>query len=424
MTPRSEHPTVGALHERPLDVTARDKLEIAAYQAEVLALITPDSRQERVALRTATGRVLAESLHSAVSLPGFANSAMDGFAVRFADLAGSGMQLRVVADIPAGSSQDPAAGPGECVRIMTGAAVPSFADTVIPVEDVDQLSPTLIAVRVVPQQAGRHVRGIGEDVGAGDLLGQAGDTVDSTLIGALAATGVTEVPVRPRPVIAVCATGDELVWDGSALERGQLYESNSAALAAALAADGAEVRWRQPLPDRAADLTAWLDEVASGSDLVVLTGGASVGAYDVVHEVLAGRAAGVFRRVNMRPGKPQGWARWPHGSAVLALPGNPVAAALSYRLFVRPLLNKRLGRPERPAVMARAATGWTTHGPRTVLVPVTTSVSDSAVLEVRPTRSVVGSHLTSSLVGADAFAIIPGHIDEVAPGELVEIRWL
>lgn len=424
MTPRSEHPTVGALHERSLDVTTREKLEITAYQAEVLALITPDSRQEQVPLRTATGRVLAASLRSPVSLPGFANSAMDGYAVRFTDLSGPGTQLRVVADIPAGSSQDPPAAAGECVRIMTGAAVPSFADTVIPVEDVDQLSPTLIAVRVAPHQAGHHVRGVGEDVLVGDLLAQPGDTVDSALIGALAATGVTEVAVRPRPVVAVCATGDELVWDGAPLQRGQLYESNSAALAAALATDGADVRWRQPLPDRAEALTEWLNEVTPQCDLVVLTGGASVGAYDVVHEVLAGRADGVFRRVNMRPGKPQGWARWPNGTAVLALPGNPVAAALSYRLFVRPTLNKLLGRPERPAMMARAAAGWTTHGPRPVLVPVVTSVSDSAVLEVHPTRSFVGSHLTSSLVGADAFALIPGHIDEVAAGELVEIRWL
>jgi molybdopterin molybdotransferase len=424
----------------------RDLLTLEQYRDELLALVRPDARVEDVPLDAAAGRVLARDVVSGVSVPVFANSAMDGYAVRFAEVAEVPVTLRVVGDVPAGSAADPAAGPGECVRIMTGAPLPSFADTVVPVEETatgtdgdgsipsqpwDGMEPSpfrpgeprSVTITHAPDALGRHVRAAGEDFSAGARVALAGTTITPAIAGALAAVGLTCVAVRPRPVVAVRSTGDELVTDGSPLGRGQIYESNSIALAAALAGWGADVRRFPAVGDDAAALASSLDEACVGADLVVLTGGASVGAFDVVRDVLEA-AGGVFRSVRVQPGKPQGRAVW-NGVPVVSLPGNPLSAALSCELFVRPLVDRMLGRPERGWLTAVAGADWTSPPGRRQLVPVRLSTGPDGRLVATPShRRGSASHVVSSLAEADGYCSVGEDVAAVAAGDLVQVRWL
>ena len=403
---------------------ARRSLSIEEYTAELLHLVRPDERTEAVRLAEALGRVVAARISSYVNIPTFTNSAMDGYAVRFTDVAGAPVVLRVVGDVPAGSPADPAAGAGECVRIMTGAPLPTFADTVVPVEHTDG-GTDCVQVRLAPARPGIHVRGVAEDIRVGDLVASAGDRLTPALLGALAAAGHTHVGVRPRPVVLVAATGDELVADGSPLTRGQIHESNSVVLAAALVRDGAQILTRPPLRDRAEDLVEWLDRSAGAADLVILTGGVSVGAQDVVRDVLSAHAGGTFRHVRMQPGKPQGWGLWPGGTPIVALPGNPLSAALSYEVLVRPLLDRILGTAGRSDLTAVAAIGWSSPAGRQQLQPVRLSSDLDGRLLARPAHSGgSASHMVTSLAAADAIAIIPENVTEIAPGDRVTVRTL
>lgn len=397
----------------------RAKLSTAEYLEELLALVFPSPHTEQVSLDAAAGRVLAADVAARVPNPAFANSAMDGYAVRAADLATLPVRLRVVADIPAGSGADPVLDPGECARIMTGAPLPTSADTVVPVEDTDGRTEW---VEVRAAEAGRHVRHAGEDYPAGQVVATAGLRITPGVLGAIAAAGATTVIVRQPPTVAVCATGDELVADGRELARGQLYDSNSHVLAAALRRDGAQVIRGGPVPDRPEVLVEWLDEVASAADLIVVTGGASVGAYDVVRDLLSERADGVFRHVRVQPGKPQGWARWA-GTPVIALPGNPLSASLCYEFFVRPVV-ERLLQVDGPAEFAAvASTDWGCPRGRMQLLPVRLSTSEDGRLLATPVHARgSASHLTSALGGADAIGIVAEEVDRVTAGDLLRVR--
>lgn len=397
----------------------RVQLTAQQYRDELLALVSPGPGTEQVSLDDAGGRVLAADVTARVPNPAFTNSAMDGYAVRSADLATLPVRLRVVDDVPAGSGADPAFGPGECVRIMTGAPLPSAADTVVPVEDTDAGTEQ---VEIRAAQPGRHVRHAGEDYPAGQVVAAAGVRITPGVLGAIAAAGATSVTVRQAPVVAVCATGDELVADGAELARGQLYESNSHVLAAALRRDGAQVIRGGPVPDRPEALAGWLDEVASVADLIVVTGGASVGAYDVVRDLLAERADGVFRHVKVQPGKPQGWARWA-GTPVIALPGNPLSASLCYEFFVRPVVERLLQVDGPTELTAVAATDWGCPPGRMQLLPVRLSSDPDGRLLATPVHSRgSASHLTSALGGADAIGLVAAEVDRVQAGDLLQVR--
>ena len=402
----------------------RESLSIAEYTAELLRLVRPDDRSVELPLVQALGRVLAAPMRSRVSVPAFTNSAMDGYAVRYADVAAAPVLLWVVGDVPAGSPSDPAAGPGECVRIMTGAPLPTFADTVVPVEHTDG-GVQCVQVRIAPACPGVHVRDAAEDIGLGDPVAAAGDRLTPGLLGALAAAGHTRVDVRPRPVVLLAATGDELVADGSPLARGQIYESNSIVLAAGLTRDGARALTGPPLRDQPGDLAEWLDHDAGAADLVILTGGVSVGAYDVVRDVLTAHAGGTFRHVRMQPGKPQGWGVWPGGTPIIALPGNPLSAALSYELLVRPLLDRILGTSRASDLTAIAATGWTSPAGRQQLQPVRLSSDQHGRLLARPAHpGGSASHMVTSLAYANAIAIVAEDVTQVAPCDPVTVRML
>lgn len=398
---------------------ARVKLSAAEYLQELLGLVSPSPHTEQVLLDAAWGRVLATDVAAAVPNPAFTNSAMDGYAVRAADLVTLPVRLRVVADIPAGSGADPALGSGECARIMTGAPLPGSADTVVPVEDTDG-GTAWVEIRAA--EAGRHVRHAGEDYPAGQVVATAGRRITPGVLGAIAAAGATSVIVRKPPTVAVCATGDELVTDGRELTRGQLYDSNSQVLAAALGRDGTRVIRGGPVSDRPEALAAWLDEVVPGVDLIVVTGGASVGAYDVVRDLLSERANGVFRHVRVQPGKPQGWARWA-GTPVIALPGNPLSASLCYEFFVRPVVERLLQVAGPAELTAAAASDWGCPPGRMQLLPVRLSTSEDGRLLATPVHSRgSASHLTSALGGADAMGIVAEEVDRVVAGDLLRVR--
>ncbi len=398
----------------------REQRSVEEYIAELLQLVAPDDHCEDVPVARGLGRVLAEDVVSTASIPVFDNSAMDGYAVRWSDVVALPARLRVVGDVPAGSDADPAAGPGQCVRIMTGAALPTFADTVVPVELTEPDGDDVVVLQA-PDGRGAHVRMAGDDVGPGKVVASAGTTITPGLAGAIAAVGVERVAVRPRPRVSVCVTGDELVRGGS-LRRGQIYESNSVAVGSLLEHLGAGLVRTDLVRDRPQQLVDWLDTMAEDTDLAVLTGGASVGAYDVVRDVVTA-AGGTFRHVRMQPGKPQGWGVW-RGTPVVCLPGNPVSAVVSVEIFIRPMLDLVLGRPAVRWQTAVAGSEWTSPNGRRQVVPVTLGTDDAGRLVALPSHARgSGSHLVTSLAGADGYAMVREETTAVHAGDLLSVRW-
>ncbi|MGV9315439.1 molybdotransferase-like divisome protein Glp [Streptomyces sp. NPDC003691] len=433
---------------------------------DILAAIRPLDPIE-LHLADAQGCVLVEDVTVPVALPPFDNSSMDGYAVRVADVQGATEEfpavLTVVGDIAAGGADLPAVGPGEAARIMTGAPLPPGAEAVVPVEWTDGgtgggAATTMLPaasepgaaggeVRVHrPVAAGAHVRERGSDVGAGDLALARGTVLGPPQIGLLAAIGRGAVRVRPRPRVVVLSTGSELVQPGEALGEGRIYDSNSFALAAA-ARDAGAIAYRVgAVTDDAGILRATIEDQLVRADLVVTTGGVSVGAYDVVKEALsdAGEAAagesavggpegagesdapsgsGVdFRTLAMQPGKPQGFGTiGPDHTPLLALPGNPVSSYVSFELFVRPAIRTLMGMPEvhRPRVRARLKADAPLRSPegRRQFLRGTYDPDAGAVSPVGG----ASSHLVAALAHADCLIVVPEADTTVGPGADVEV---
>ena len=399
----------------------REQLSVERYVDELSSLVAFDERRVEVTLAEALGRVLAEDVVSTASIPVFDNSSMDGYAVRWSDVVAVPARLRVVGDVPAGSDADPEAAPGECVRIMTGAALPTFADTVVPIEQTRDEGADVVVLES-PFHQGAYVRAAGDDVGRGAVVARTGMTITAGVAGAIAAVGVEHVAVRPRPRVSVCVTGDELVRGGR-LRRGQIYESNSVAVGSLLEHLGASLVRTDLVRDRPQELVDWLDTAARDSDLVVLTGGASVGAYDVVRDVITA-AGGVFRHVRVQPGKPQGWGVWSR-TPVVCLPGNPVSAVVSTEIFIRPMLDRILGRPAVSWYTGVAGSDWTPPEGRRQILPVTLGTDDAGRLVATPAHAGgSGSHLVTSLAGADGYAMVAEETTAVHAGDLLSVRWL
>jgi molybdopterin molybdotransferase len=405
---------------------------VEQHLADVLAAVSPLGTQ-RVALAAAHGRTLREAVRAMVDIPVFDNSAMDGFAVRFADVRDASdaapAVLRVVADLPAGAGIDPALAAGEAARIMTGAPVPADADAIVPFEDtVGGLEDSLGEVRVLrpPRGIGAHIRRSGEDARVGAEVLPAGIAIGPLQAAAAAAAGVAEMVVARHPRVAVISTGSELVEPGRPLRRGQIPESNSVLLAGLAVEAGAIVTRRDSVPDEPALLDALLAEVTAPdapggpADVVVFSGGVSAGAYEVVKTTLARTMA--FTRLAMQPGKPQGFGRLPSGALLFGLPGNPVSAAVSFEVFVRPALLSLQGRTTtaRPVLSLAAAAGWRTPPGRRQYLPVVIDRADPRQWRVRPATS-GGSHLAGGLGRAEAYAVVPADLDAVAEGDLVDV---
>ena len=389
------------------------------HLATILAAVHPLD-QLTVPIADARGATLRAGVLAAVDLPLFDNSAMDGFAVRFADVeaasAASPALLRVVADLPAGTALDPDFGSGEAVRIMTGAPLPTSADTVVPFEaTAGGLADSLGEVRVLkaPRHMGAHIRRHGEDCVAGTEVVPAGAELRSLQLSAIAAANVPSVTISRRPRIAVIATGAELLPPGSALAHGQIPESNSVLLAALGREAGADVILQTTVGDVEHDLLAAIaDAAARGADAVITSGGVSAGAYEVVKTAVAGMT---FSQVAMQPGRPQGFAAGP--PLIFGLPGNPVSAAVSFEVFVRPALLAMQGRTEvhRRVLRLPAATGWRVPRERRQYQPI--ALVDG---QVAPATS-GGSHLAGGLARAEGYAVVPADVDAVFPGDVVDV---
>lgn len=407
-------------HDDPDELVAFDE-----YRGGILSRLEP---LEPVTLDTldAHGCVLAEDVLAESPIPAFANSAMDGFAVRATD-AVEGVQLSVVGEVAAGSGELPEVGARQAVRIMTGAALPPGADAVVPVEAADEEDG-----RVVIRAAARpsaHVRPAGEDVAAGDLVLRAGRRLRAADVGMLAALGHGSIPVHRRPRVVVLSTGNELVEPGTPLEPGQIHDANSFTLTAMARTANAVADRRQRAPDDPGALRDVFEEASTEADLLVTSAGVSAGRYDHVKGVLAQLGDVAFHKVAMKPGMPQAFGFLgpdsPRPVPCFGLPGNPVSAAVSFEALVRPALHRLQGRVDgervRVAAVAEEAIQSTAH--KVEFVRVMLARDQEGTLRARPTGS-QGSGILRSMVDADGLAVIPVGCGRVDAGQSLAVDLL
>jgi molybdopterin molybdotransferase len=377
-------------------------LEVEEAWEVVAAACRDPLGAETVALVEALGRVVASDAVSAVDLPPFDRSAMDGYAVRAAD---TGSVLTIVGEIAAGEVAQTPLSAGQAMGITTGAALPPGADAVLRVEDAVVTGDRLRAA--APLQPGTAVRYRGEDVARGAVLAPAGAALGVQHVTALASAGVGSVSVRRRPVVHVLATGTELLEVGAPPEPGRIHESNRLTLALLAEQAGSEVVVHPIVPDDAA-ATADAVESALGGDVLLVSGGVSVGPHDHVKPALQARGVEeLFWRVRLKPGKPL-WFGRRDATLVFGLPGNPLSTVACFLLFVAPALRRLQGEseaapafvPARLTVPAQPADG------RTTLLTARLARGADGMLEATPTEG-QGSHLTGALASSDGFVVMP-----------------
>jgi molybdopterin molybdotransferase len=382
---------------------------------KVLARILP-LEAETVPLGQAHRRVLAEDVTASTDVPPADNSAMDGYAVRASDTPGS---LRVIGDLPAGRQPSRAVEAGTAIRIMTGAAIPPGADAVAQVEITDG-GATSVAVREAVR-AGANVRRRGDDMRKGAVVLSSGTWLGAGEVGVAAAARRVSLRVTRRPLVSILATGDELAGIGES-EDSRIVDSNSYALAALVSETGAIARRAPLVRDDLAATTAAIEN-ALDADVVITTGGVSVGAYDFVKEALESLGAEThFWRVAMKPGKPVLFATV-RGRAFFGLPGNPVSALVSFAVFVAPAIRKALGRSSAltsPIVRMKTVARLKGAGDRRAYLRVRV-VSRDGVLSAEP-MSAQGSHVSTSMVQANGLAIVDG--SAVEAGEVVPVMMI
>lgn len=390
-------------------------LTLDEAQARVLELARP-LPSEPVPVAEAGGRVTAEEIRARVDLPPFPSSAMDGFAVRAVDLPGT---LLIAGESAAGRPHAAPLEPRSAVAISTGAVVPEGADAVVPVEVVARYDNRVEILQAAEE--GAHVRPRGDDIAAGDVVVPAGTRLTPARLAATAASGIAELACRRRPRVAVLATGSELVAPGDELSPGQIYETNTLMLGAALAAEGADVLSEQPVADDEQALREALER-GLAADVLVTSGGVSVGEHDLVRAVE--RELGVeevFWRVSIKPGKPVSFGARA-GTLVFGLPGNPVSALVACELFVKPALRALQGleHPLPRFEPGRLATALRRNEDRDEFVRARSSVDGDAVL----LEPLLGqeSHMIVRSGAADALVHVPRGNGELTAGSTV--RWL
>ena len=375
-------------------------------------------------LLDAQGCVLAEDVVARTDLPVFDNSAMDGYAVHSRDIASASpatpVFLPVVGDVPAGSSSTQGLAPGTAVRIMTGAPLPSGADAVVQVELTDGGIAKVQINGAVPP--GRHVRRGGDDVLTGDVVLSIGTRLGPRQIGLLAAIGRDRVLARPKPRVVVLSTGSELVEPGQPAAGGQIWDSNSFLITTAAREAGATAFRIGIVPDEPKQLLDAIEDQLIRADLVVTTGGVSVGAYDVVKEVMSRLGTVEFDRISMQPGMPQGrGVIGPDKTPIFTLPGNPVSAYVSFEVFVRPVIRQLLGAKTifRPEVRAASLTGFTSPAGKRQFARGALGVEDGRYV-VTPLDG-QGSHRVRDLAYANSLIVVPEDVTEVPEGGTVKV---
>lgn len=417
-------------------------------RSAVLAAVAGPLPAESLPIEAALGRVLAEPVRAAVDLPPWDNSAMDGYALRSVDVASATpdrpVVLEVVGEAPAGRPATATVGPGTAVRIATGAPIPAGADAVVPVEETKAAAgarhaadgPTRVAVlSAVP--VGYSIRRRASDVAAGRLLLEAGAVLTPAGIALVAGAGLASVAVHRRPVVAVLATGDEVRRAGESLGPVGIPDANGPGLRSLARAAGAEVVDLGIAPDRLETVVAILAPTLERVDVIVASGGVSVGPYDVVRAAFEVLGSVGLWRVAIQPGKPFafGTAARRDGRMVLlfGLPGNPVSSFVTFDLFVRPALRLLAGRApggERiePGVLVEPASK--SPGRRAYLRVVVERDADGRARRDHEGRLCVrlaggqGSHVLSALAAADAYAIVPEPLGQVPAGTAVDVWWL
>ncbi len=374
---------------------------------------------ESLALARAHGRVAAQNVVAAIPLPPFDNSAMDGYALRYADLLQEGeTPLRLTGEQFAGLSQGLRIGEGECSRITTGAPMPEGADTVVmkenTVADGDR-----VRVLAAPKP-GAHVRRAGEDTRVGETVLQAGQVLKPSRIALAASMGLAAIEVSRRPTVAVFTTGDELVEPGLPLQPGQIYNSNRELLMGLLRADGLEPTAWPTLPDEPARIESMLRDAAQAFDLVITCGAVSAGEKDHIPAMLQTHGRVHFWKVRMRPGMPLLFGEL-ENAMFLGLPGNPVSVLSTYLTLGRSLIDAMQGRAEsRPRCVARLTAPGRKHHERLEFLRGRLRSAEDGVLHVEPNPA-DGSHRMRAAADSDALIVLPEQVQEYPAGATVVV---
>jgi len=395
-------------------------LSVEEARERILSRIEPLAPLD-VPLTEAHGCVLAREVVAEEDIPSFASSAMDGFAVRAADVAAARatpVELRIVGRALIGRAPEGTVGHGEAMRIATGAPIPAGADAVIPIEDCEVVGERVRVLAPVPE--GKHVRPAGEDLRAGEVLVPAGRRLGAPELGLLAAAGAAQVSIFPRPRVVVLSTGDELVEPSRRPAFGQVRDSNAYLLYGALREAGAIPVLAGIVPD---DVDRFRETVLSyliQADAFVSSGGVSVGERDVVKAAFFRRGEVEFFRVAMQPGMPQGFGHI-EGKPYFGLPGNPVSVFVSFEVFIRPALLKMMGRRQlaRPEVVARLEEDVSGPRGKTQFARVLVRPGPDGWL-ARPTGG-RGSNLIGTVARANGLAVIPPEVETAPAGSEVRV---
>lgn len=415
-------------------------LSVDEAVARVLAAFKP-LETVRESLSDCYGRVLSEDVLAKHDVPLDDNSAYDGYGVRAADIAAASpdrpVQLRVIYDLAAGYVGDAPVGPGEAVRIMTGAPIPDGVDTVIGFEDTDredwgklgtdprgESDQDRAHVNVVGvEEKGENIRLAGEDIAAGDVALPAGTVLRAGAIGVLASLGISRVPVHRRPRVAVVPTGDEVLEVDEDIEPGKVRNSHAWALAGLIDNYGAVAKRYPIVPDNVPAVRRALALAASENDLIFTIGGVSMGDHDLVKNVVGTDGDADFWQIAMRPGKPLLFGDI-DGTPILGLPGNPVSGLVVFEQFGRPAVLKMLGRSrlQKPTVIAVARTDLDGAGQRRMFVRVRVARVDDGY-ECWTTGE-QGSGIMTSMAFADGLAIVHEDVDSIKAGQTVTVQIL
>ena len=397
----------------------RDTISLDEALATILEAATPIARTERIPLRDAGGRVIATPPAASMDVPPFDRAAMDGYAVRAEDTFGAGRYdpkiLRSIETVHTAQIATRTVGPGECIQIATGAPMPEGADAVVMVEETERIAGSDDVRILTPVYPRQHVGRRAADISAGQAVLQAGEVLNPSSIGALAAVGTVDVEVYARPRIAILSTGNEIVEPGQPLGPGQIYDINRFTLSAIITAHGGVPVVLPAAQDTIDALSAAIDS-ALAEDVLVFSGGSSVGERDLIMDVLLARGEVIFHGVAVKPGKPTVFGRV-DGKPVLGMPGYPTSCLSNGYMLLVPMLRRMARLPE--------------HRPQIVRVPLARRIVSTTgrhqfytvrIADGSAVPAFKGSGDITSMAHADGYLEIPAQVDIVEAGELVDVK--